>query len=92
VESSSDALFGSPQFNVDAIAERTGLSVDDAEDALHELSAFFRVAHDPALPKDELFATFDKYWTDWDPADDALRIAADLVNDATFPKKPDALV
>lgn len=26
------------------------------------------------LPHDELFATFDKFWREWNPAEDALRI------------------
>ncbi len=30
--------------------------------------------------KDELFAEFDARWCEWDPAADALRIAADLIN------------
>ena len=39
-------------------------------------------------PKDELFASFDKHFKDWDPAEDALRLAADMLNDAEFPNGP----
>ena len=36
-------------------------------------------------PEPELFATFDKFWMPWSPADDALRIAADLIQVEGFP-------
>jgi hypothetical protein len=35
-----------------------------------------------------LFAEFDKYFQGWDPGADALALAADLVNDASFPSEP----
>ena len=38
------------------------------------------------MPKDELFASFDQCWKAWNPADDALCLAADLVNDKAFPR------
>jgi len=38
-----------------------------------------------ALAKEKLYVEFDKYWQSWDPARDALRLAADLVNDPQFP-------
>ena len=38
------------------------------------------------MPKDELFASFDQFWKEWNPAEDARRLAADLVNDKTFPR------
>ena len=65
--------------------EKTDLSKDDVNDALYELRGMIRVISDHALPEDELFASFDKFWREWDPAADALRLAADLVNDDGFP-------
>lgn len=44
--------------------------------------------YEHAYPEDELFATFDKFWMGWNPADDALRLAADLLNDNSFPHNP----
>jgi hypothetical protein len=35
--------------------------------------------------KTSLFAEFDRYWKPWNTADDALRLAADIVNDSKFP-------
>ena len=63
----------------DPIAEKTGLSEEDVEDALHELGGMVEVSHDCVLVKDELFASFDKFWKPWFPAEDALKIAADLL-------------
>lgn len=90
VESSSTATFGDPQLTVADLAGQTKLSEDDVRDALHELRAYFTVSHDRALPKDELFVTFDTHFMSWDPAADALALAADLVNEESFPgKTPD---
>ena len=85
VESSTTAVFADPQLTVADLMERTSLSEHDVRDALHELRAVFTVSFDRALPRDELFVIFDKHFTPWDPAADALRLAADLVNDASFP-------
>ena len=70
----------------DPIAEKTGLSEEDVENALHELGGMVEVSHDCVLVKDELFASFDKFWKPWFPAEDALKIAADLLNDKGFPQ------
>ena len=86
VESSETALFGDPQLTITDLVTRTSLSEDDVRDALHELRAFFTVSFDRALPKDELYVIFDKHFLPWDPAADALALAADLVNDASFPE------
>ncbi|MDP2096925.1 MAG: hypothetical protein Q8K50_24020, partial [Hydrogenophaga sp.] len=58
---------------------------DDVKDALHELRNFIGGAMDTVWPEPELFATFDRFWKPWNPADDALRIAADLVQVDGFP-------
>jgi hypothetical protein len=36
----------------------------------------------------ELYATFDKYFQEWDPAADGLRVVADFLNDPSFPEQP----
>jgi hypothetical protein len=38
--------------------------------------------------KETLYSAFDVYFMGFDPAEDALRLAADLVNDDTFPGYP----
>jgi hypothetical protein len=86
VERTATATFGDPQMLVTDLQEATGLSEEDVEDAIHELSGKVQLTHECVLPKEELFATFDQFWKEWNPADDALRLAADLVNDKEFPR------
>ena len=81
-----NATFGDPQLTMNEIAEKTELSEEDVEDALYELSEMVKVSRDHVLVKDELCATFDKFWKPWNPAEDALKIAADLMNDEDFPR------
>ncbi len=85
VERTNHAMFSDPQFRVAKIAEETGLSVEDTKDALFELSAFFKVSHDHVFPHGSLFVEFDRHWKPWKPAEDALKLAADIVNDPGFP-------
>lgn len=85
VDKTEHALFADPQMMVTEIAATTGLSEDDVEDALYELGSLVKVSHGNVLVNDELFATFDKFWKPWAPSEDALKIAADIVNDANFP-------
>ncbi|WP_271611201.1 toll/interleukin-1 receptor domain-containing protein [Bradyrhizobium sp. CCBAU 21360] len=88
VDKSEHAVFGDPQLTFDDIARAVDLTKDDVKDALHELSTFFTISFDRALPKNELFATFDGYFKEWTPSTDALSLAADLVNDPHFPENP----
>jgi hypothetical protein len=83
--------FGDPQTTTSELAKGTGLSDDDLSDALHEIRHLVKTSFDTVLVRPELFATFDKFWMQWDPAQDALRLAADLVNDAAFPTEPRAI-
>lgn len=85
VDDTRTAVFGDPQRTLSELAQRTGLSVDDIKDAVHELGSMVQESFDRVLPRDELFATFDRFWKEWHPAEDALRLAADLVNDDGFP-------
>lgn len=84
-EESEDAFWHSPRFEIREIASRLQLTEDDVKDALHELRHFFGGAMGTVWPEPELFATFDRFWKPWNPADDALRIAADLVQVEDFP-------
>jgi len=85
VERSKYGLFADPQISVADVAKETDLSVEDAKDALYELSVFLKTSLDHVLVKDTLFAEFDRHWKPWNAAEDALRLAADIVNDAEFP-------
>ena len=91
VENTEHALFADPQTTVSEIAEQTNLPEEDVDDALHELDGLGLVEkknfadHVIVLAKDELFVTFDKFWKPWDPAEDAVKIAADMLNDDGFP-------
>lgn len=84
-EASEDAFWHSPQLEISEIASRLQLTEDDVKDALHELRSFFGGVMDTVWPEPELFATFDRFWKPWNPADDALRISADLVQVEGFP-------
>lgn len=91
VMSSSNGQFNDPQLTLSNIGEHAGLSDDDVTDALHELRSFFEVIHEHVIPKPTLFAEFDCYWKTWNPAEDALKLASDLVNDNAFPSDPGAI-
>ncbi len=88
VMSSENGLFAEPQFSIEEIAELTRLSEDDVTDALHELRHYLKESFNQVLVDDTLYAEFDRYWQPWDPPKDALKLAADLVNDANFPGAP----
>jgi hypothetical protein len=89
VEDSEHGLFADPQFGMKELAKRANLSSEDTKDALYELSEFIKnSSRDHVLVKDTLFAEFDQYWKPWKPADDGLRLAADIVNDLNFPSNP----
>jgi hypothetical protein len=85
VERTKDALFADPQIDVETLAAQTGLSYGDTEDALYELSGFMKISLDHVLVEGSLFAEFDRYWKPWNPTDDALRLAADIISDPKFP-------
>lgn len=85
VERTKYAMFADPQFSVEKLAEETGLTVPDTKDGLHELSHFFKDTIRHVLVQASLFTEFDRYWKPWNPADDALKLAADIANDPDFP-------
>jgi len=95
VERSEHGLHGDPQFRVGDLAQQTGLSIEDTKDALDvELANFVemssrvgKMANRSVLVKESCFVEFDRHWTDWNPAKDALDLATDLVDDPEFPSR-----
>ena len=88
VKATMYGLWGDPQRELGQVAADTGLTLEDVTDAVHELSSMTEVHHTTVLPKAEMFAAFDKHFTDRDPEQDAVRLATDMVNDLAFPSKP----
>jgi hypothetical protein len=88
VTSSQHGAFADPQLTIDQIAKKTCLTEEDVTDALHELRHHVQVSFDCVLPKEALYAEFDQHWQPWNPAIDALKLAADMVNDPEFPVSP----
>lgn len=74
-----------PSLSMDELLEKTGLSQDDAIDALYELRNFIKDDHFSVIPNKELFVEFDKAFMEWDAEKDALRLASSLINDNNFP-------
>lgn len=85
VQQSRHGRFADPQISTEDISKQTRLSLDDTQDALFELSPFFKDTSIHVLVQGSLFAEFDHYWMDWDTRDDALQLAADIMNDENFP-------
>ena len=92
VETTQHAFEYDPHLSLNELVSATGLPKDDVVDALHELSDFTVVRHEESLyPKTELFVQFDRFWQSWNPADDALRLAIDMMNDDQFPDSPEEI-
>jgi hypothetical protein len=72
VERTTNALYFEPNVSAGEIAAVTGLSEDDIEDALHELGDLVENNYGDVTGFPELYATFDKHYKEWDPAQDAL--------------------
>ena len=70
------------------ICNATALSEEDVSDALYELKGMVEEQYGTVIPLPELYVTLDKHFKEWDPATDALTLAADLLNDASFPREP----
>lgn len=74
-----------PTIMLDELVIEASLTEDDVEDALFELRAFFSLKFGRVTPNNELFVEFDSSFMDWEPEQDALRIAAAMFNDDNFP-------
>jgi hypothetical protein len=44
------------------LAKEAGLSIEDTEDAVHELSGFVELSTDHVIVKGALFSELDRYW------------------------------
>lgn len=90
VERSKNATRLDPNFSVGKLALELALSSDDVKDAIFELGGVVENHRDHVVhANDELFVIFDKFWMPWDAEEDALQLAARLVNDANFPRAPE---
>lgn len=89
VEKTGTAQKFDPQTSVSELMQSTHLTRDDIIDAIYELSEVVGSLHgDNFFPKEELFVRFDEYWKGWSPADDAFKLASDMINDKNFPTRP----
>ena len=84
-ESSKNGFWFDVQTSREELVEKTGFSKEDVQDALYELRDFIKRDSPSIIPQNALYATFDKYFSDHDPEDDALTVAATLQNDPNFP-------
>lgn len=81
VEASPQAHKFGPFWSYEEAAQKTGLSVDDVRDAVYELSGMVTDFHRQRFhAEEELFVRLDKFWKPWDPSNDAVTVAAALVN------------
>jgi len=86
VENSKNGLFNDPNIDVNSLVKRTGLTENDVLDGIYELGKFVKYSFDTIRPRPELFVEFDKNFMPWNPEQDALRLASDILNDKNFPK------
>jgi hypothetical protein len=89
VEGSATGRQFDPELSPEEAGAKLGVSDDDLTDAVHELNGMVTDHLGRLLfPQEALFVQFDEHWMPWKPADDALRVAAGLVNDPAFPDTP----
>lgn len=95
VKRTLNALEFDPQLSRDDLAQATDLTPDDVSDGLFELRAMVRERDysggNTVTARSSLYAEFDALFHPWKPAEDALMLAADLVNDEAFPSNPDLI-
>ncbi len=85
VENSEHGLFADPQISVEDLAKVTGMTLEDTEDALYELSGYVRESIRHVLVESSIFPKFDGYWKPWKPKEDAMQLAVAILNDKNFP-------
>lgn len=91
VEDSPLAHKFQPFLSYEDAAAKTGLTVEDVRDAVHELMGLVSDHHGQRFyAEEELFVRLDVYWKPWDPAKDAVTVAAALLN-GSVPGEPDAI-
>ena len=88
VKSTDYARKMEPCIRAEELASKLGMTVEDLRDAAHELHGMVTIHREDLIyPEAELFVRFDKFWMPWDPAEDALRLATELLNNDGFPKE-----
>ena len=101
VERSQHGLKHDPRLRVAEILKATGLAQEDVEDAYHELAddGFVEPTRrgiglkvsDPSFTvsaQPSLFIEFDSFWMGWNPVEDGVQIATDIINNPNFPNEP----
>ncbi len=89
VDETQNGLFGECQYTYNELAAKTGLSTDDVRDAVFEMRGFLKdMGHNRVMDTPAFFSEFDGYWQKWHPEQDALRLAADIVNNPQFTALP----
>lgn len=88
VTESVNGEFADPQYNEGSLGEATGLSPEDLNDGCYELRHHIKESMGHFLVEHSLYSEFDRFWKPWEPAVDALKLAADLVNDPDMPSSP----
>lgn len=77
------------------LLEATGLSTEDVSDAIHELGSRIHEHRysggSTIVARSSLYADLDPLFQPWDPAEDALLLAADMVSDPAYPKSPEQI-
>ena len=88
VETSETGQSFDPQVELSQLEAILGLSEEDLGDAIYELRDRVKEDFGTLRAEASLFAAFDQHWMPWNPADDAKRIAADMVGDDDYPTTP----
>lgn len=86
VRLSPNAIWGDVQSTIPELTSELQLTEDDIRDAVFELRAHFKdTRFDDVIPDESFYAEFDGFFMPWKPADDALRVGADMLNDGSYP-------
>lgn len=88
VEASPFGTFNDYALSEEDLQSQTGLTKDDLTDALFELQRWVESRFGTVFAREGLYAEFDAFWMDWKPADDAIFLASQLMNDPKFPHEP----
>lgn len=84
VERSEYGISHETQIPIEDLAKETDLTLEDLEDAIHELRNFVVESFGVVRATRDLYAEFDQHWKPWNPAADAREVAARMINEADF--------
>ncbi|WP_439397057.1 hypothetical protein ACRQ5Q_08440 [Bradyrhizobium sp. PMVTL-01] len=85
VERSEGGLFGDPIVDVEELAKGARPEYRGQRGCRSRTFSFLKVSPPHVMAKAALFSEFDRYCKPWNPAKDALRLAADIMSDRSFP-------